>query len=419
MNTTNYSGNAWQGSKYEIAKDWTTAQTAKAIKKDLQKAFPGFKFSVTSNTYSGGCSIDACIISGYVPQFLTFSSADELTHAQQHETMYINGWLCDYWHNVESGKETTEEEKQYFLNHIENPEFNEVVEKCKAIYNTYNYDDSDSMTDYFDTNYYGCCRVSDNYEHTPETAPKTKPTATAPTASEGGNLDGIAYTAEEDTDTRTGEALTVVKLAERVDRDEYKRIADIMKTYGGYYSRFKGGFIFKTRPAFLDAEPVTADNTPGGESEKLATVEAVAEVQSVEEVEELDKAEGLDTIEETQPGRVPQVGDVVEMKNGSGKYFIKNIDNMGVEFENIGSGDTFDFYDFGVNRETLAETVGFTFCGTETEGGGVLPGYVDPATLNKGDMFILADFERDTTSTCIFEKITLGTSSERHSVSQK
>ena len=36
----------------------TCAETAKLIRKDLKQAFPGVKFSVRSNTYAGGASID-------------------------------------------------------------------------------------------------------------------------------------------------------------------------------------------------------------------------------------------------------------------------------------------------------------------------------------------------------------------------
>lgn len=61
----------------------------------------------------------------------------------------------------------------------------------------------------------------------------------------------------------------VVKVGEKLDRDEYKNLNQSMKDIGGYYSRFKHGFIFKEDPAELlqftenkEEEPVkTACNT--------------------------------------------------------------------------------------------------------------------------------------------------------------
>jgi hypothetical protein len=57
------------------------------------------------------------------------------------------------------------------------------------------------------------------------------------------------YTITADTDTRDNSALWVVKLVNRVDSEEFNRIrSEVMKPIDGYYSRFKGGFIFKYNP---------------------------------------------------------------------------------------------------------------------------------------------------------------------------
>lgn len=57
------------------------------------------------------------------------------------------------------------------------------------------------------------------------------------------------YTITADTDTRDNSNIWVVKLKNRVDTEEFNRIRnDVMKPINGYYSRFKGGFIFKYDP---------------------------------------------------------------------------------------------------------------------------------------------------------------------------
>ena len=58
------------------------------------------------------------------------------------------------------------------------------------------------------------------------------------------------YTIIDDVDTRDNSPLWVVKLNNRVDKDEFNYIrSQIMKPIDGYYSRFKSGFIFKYDPS--------------------------------------------------------------------------------------------------------------------------------------------------------------------------
>ena len=56
------------------------------------------------------------------------------------------------------------------------------------------------------------------------------------------------YSITADVDTRDNSDLWVVKLINKVERDEYKAIASQMSLINGYYSRFKKGFIFKYDP---------------------------------------------------------------------------------------------------------------------------------------------------------------------------
>lgn len=57
------------------------------------------------------------------------------------------------------------------------------------------------------------------------------------------------YTVTEDVDTRDQSKIWIVKWLETLDRDAYKALAAKMKELGGYYSRFKKGFLFKEDPA--------------------------------------------------------------------------------------------------------------------------------------------------------------------------
>lgn len=65
------------------------------------------------------------------------------------------------------------------------------------------------------------------------------------------------YIIKADSDTRDGSPLWVVTLSAHVDRDSFVEIREEMKKNGGYYSKFKKGFIFKFDPSeVLNAEKV-------------------------------------------------------------------------------------------------------------------------------------------------------------------
>lgn len=59
------------------------------------------------------------------------------------------------------------------------------------------------------------------------------------------------YEITQDTHTKTGSIIYVVKLVNRVSKDEFKAILENMKSLGSYYSKFKNGFIFNTDPTSL------------------------------------------------------------------------------------------------------------------------------------------------------------------------
>lgn len=69
------------------------------------------------------------------------------------------------------------------------------------------------------------------------------------------NSTEYTYEILKDTDTRDNSEIWVVKVKESLSREEYKDLKKIMGDNGGYYSRFKHGFIFKENPEeFLHSE---------------------------------------------------------------------------------------------------------------------------------------------------------------------
>ena len=57
------------------------------------------------------------------------------------------------------------------------------------------------------------------------------------------------FTITEDIDTRDNSPLWVVKITEKLSREEYLKVAADFKKINGYYSKFKKGFIFKYDPS--------------------------------------------------------------------------------------------------------------------------------------------------------------------------
>lgn len=62
------------------------------------------------------------------------------------------------------------------------------------------------------------------------------------------DVNNYAYEVSEDTDTRDGSKIYLVKVAEKLSRDEYIKVNNYIKSLGGYWSRFKHSFLFKDDP---------------------------------------------------------------------------------------------------------------------------------------------------------------------------
>lgn len=132
-----YSGNKWEGKNYKNTRDLSTAEISKLIKKELEIEFEDMaKFSVVSDVYSGGSSINVTITD------LTFIPYTE--HFLKH--LEAGKSIADY--NEENHDQYNRYAKRF------NEEFNTLIKKVEHIANQYNFDDSDSQTDYFHVRYY-------------------------------------------------------------------------------------------------------------------------------------------------------------------------------------------------------------------------------------------------------------------------
>lgn len=119
----NYTGHGWQGKKYDP--QMSIKEIAENIRKELKEKFPQCKFSVRKEEFSNGCSITVSLMAAPFDPF-----SDE--HDKKHGYHQVNHFHIDYL-----PKEACT-----------------VLSEVVDIVNSYNYDDSEAMFDYFDKNFY-------------------------------------------------------------------------------------------------------------------------------------------------------------------------------------------------------------------------------------------------------------------------
>ena len=106
----------------------------------------------------------------------------------------------------------------------------------------------------------------------------TTTTETTEAATEKTNVNNYTYEVTEDTDTRTNEKIYLVKVEEKLSREEYITVNKYMKSLGGYYSKFKHAFLFKENPTDkLNATITEAIQEPAEEKPTETTKETVTE----------------------------------------------------------------------------------------------------------------------------------------------
>ena len=77
---------------------------------------------------------------------------------------------------------------------------------------------------------------------------KNATTETTEAATEEINVNNFTYEVTEDVDTRDNSKIYLVKVTEKLSREEYLKVNNYIKSLGGYYSKFKHAFLFTENP---------------------------------------------------------------------------------------------------------------------------------------------------------------------------
>lgn len=247
-----YTENGWEGSRYNH--DLSTTDISKIVKNYCKEKYPTWKFSVTSKYFSGGSEILICVMEAPVDIFdreYFNLPANERRDCWNIEKMTKENSYDMQLHNIRERK------NHLYLNEIGYTALKDVYDFMQS----YNYDDSDSMIDYFSCHFYGFLYIgkwNKGFNIVPKTAriknEDAKPARakkTTPKQEKSAEIELKArytYKITRGEDTRDGSILWVVRIEETLDEETYIAENKRMQALGGYYSKFKHGFIFRFDP---------------------------------------------------------------------------------------------------------------------------------------------------------------------------
>lgn len=274
-----YTAFGWAGSRYDSK--LTLKEIASICRNYVKTKYPTCKFSIRTH-YASMCQSLSVDLKEFPAKM--YKTADDLRaegltelktyiNGEGKEVTYqeytdevqdmlhrlrVNGYFdLDSWYDNDVFEAYEKALNDSCFYGIKTEYFKSVIDDVNSFVQSYNYNDSDSMTDYFDVNFYDgkvdyseckqvekAARINDNEEKTPVVYDD--------------------FEVKKDVDTRDNSLLWVVSLPGKVDRDQFNEIRKEMKEKGGYYSRFKKGFIFREDPTsyFKKSTPEESETIP-------------------------------------------------------------------------------------------------------------------------------------------------------------
>lgn len=255
----------WEGSRYNS--NMTTTDISKVIKIYCKEKYPTWKFSVTSKYFSGGSSINVSVMEA--PEQIFDLKACKKAYAEHLEAKKM-GYYGGRGLGIDIEKMLSDDAMHWQIHSIGDHYkryFTEygfsVIEDVYKFMQSYNFDDSDSMIDYFHCNFYESFNIGKwdkgfkvipktsrikNQQAKPARKSSRKPEPKPETPQSLEENSKYTYKITKDEDTRDGSDLWLVRIAETLDCEAYRAEATAMKKRGGYYSKFKHGFIFRFDP---------------------------------------------------------------------------------------------------------------------------------------------------------------------------
>ena len=258
-----YTAFGWEGRNH----DWNRSlkEVAQIVRAYVKEKYPTYKFSVRTHYASMCQELSVELKESPVPVYKSF---DELTSEDfleiSRRLYYVDGekqmnFLSSSTEEKKKIIEESNNDHRFLLNEVTQA----VIDDVDTFVKSYNFEDCDGMIDYFDVDFYyfGCCKNNcADVKIVPKTArinnKATKPATKKKTAEKSApdpeaimEKSGYTYKITQGEDTRDGSTLWIVRIAESLTRDEYIAENKAMKDRGGYYSKFKHGFVFRFDPS--------------------------------------------------------------------------------------------------------------------------------------------------------------------------
>lgn len=258
-----YTDNGWEGSNHNW--DRSLKEVAQIVRAYVKEKYPTYKFSVRTKYASMCQELHVELKESPIEIYKEYEDMEPEDKREVRRRMYSNNlWTLTSWTDAEEKaafEKIWEERGGYFrcLNEVTRT----VVEDVDAFVNSYNFEDCDGMIDYFhvDFYYFGCCRNNGqdikivpktsrikNTTSEPAKAKKSNAKAEKEVAPEVEKKESYTYRITKGEDTRDGSELWIVRINETLDKSAYIAESKAMRERGGYYSKFKHGFIFRFDP---------------------------------------------------------------------------------------------------------------------------------------------------------------------------
>ncbi len=145
-----YSGHLFRGAKYKDTQNMRLVDVAKLIKKELEIEFDDWKFSVSTDSYSGGQSLTVRIKDISYNPYSDY--ADDCFKNNKQLDLHTRTLTSNGFENKS----------------LYNEKFEKDMKKIESIVEQYNMDDSDGQTDYFHTRFYKYIKVDVKDKFYPE-----------------------------------------------------------------------------------------------------------------------------------------------------------------------------------------------------------------------------------------------------------
>lgn len=237
-----YTENGWEGEKHDWSRD--IKDVAALIRNYIKEVYPTYKFSVRIDRYSMGQTLYTELKEA--PQDI-YKTRDELTN-EDLNVIYRKLKVNSYYNGDELGGEEFEQALQKAWSESNFYKvYNEVtqimIKDVEREVKSYNYQDIDSMIDYFhvDFHYFGVKVSSDLKIVKKQARVKSKENTE--------NSEHKRYNIEKSQHTKTGEDIWLVKISDKLGRNEFLQEKQKMKEMGGYYSKYTHSFVFKEDPS--------------------------------------------------------------------------------------------------------------------------------------------------------------------------